>query len=113
MQSVVEILYGCSRGMTEDELNTEMQRRYAVAAGLSEHGAFDQTMLDALEGFDLSATQEENQIGREAREAAARSLCRRYQCNFIEVKILADRFLSELAIQWASERSPLKPPASS
>jgi hypothetical protein len=105
VQSVFEILYGCKRGMTEEELNTEMQRRYAVAAGLFEYGDFDQAMLDALEGFDLSATEEENQIGREAREVAARSLCRRYQCNFIEVKILADRFLSELAIQWASERA--------
>jgi hypothetical protein len=105
VQSVFEILYGCRPGMTEEELNTEMQRRYAVAAGLSEHGAFDQAMLDALEGFDLSATAEENQIGREEREVAARSLCRLHQCNYIEVKILADRFLGELAIQWASERA--------
>ena len=105
VQSVFEILYGCTPGMTEEELNTDMHRRYAVAAALSEHGDFDQAMLDALEGFDLSATNEENQIGRQAREVAARSLCRRYRCNFIEVKILADRFLSELAIQWASERA--------
>jgi len=103
IQSVFEILYGCSRGMTEEDLRTEVNRRYAVASGLLQHGSSSQDMIDAIEGFDSSATEEETKIGRERRDVEARSYCRLHRCNYIEVKLLVDKFLDQLAIEWASE----------
>jgi hypothetical protein len=82
---------------SEEDLRTE------INSGLLQHGSSSQAMIDAIEGFDSSATEEETKRGRELRDVEARSYCRLHRCNYIEVKVLVDKFLHQLAIEWASE----------
>lgn len=99
VKSVFAILYGCPQDRTEEDLVTEMQRRYAVAAGLVQGGAQPQAIVDAIEGFDLTTPYEEKEIARAGRDAAARSLCRLQKYGYLEVKILAEKYAGELGIQ--------------
>jgi hypothetical protein len=103
IKSVCAILYGCPQDTTEEDLTTEMQRRYAVAAGLAKDGAQPEAIVDAIEGFDRSTPCEEKENGRARRDAEARSLCQLQRCGYLEIKILADKYAGELGIQWASQ----------
>jgi hypothetical protein len=101
--SVFAILYGCPQYTTEQDLMTEMRRRYSLAAELAQDGAEPQAIVDAIEGFEGSAPYEEKENGRARRSAAACSLCQLQKYGYLEVKILAEKYADELAIQWASQ----------
>lgn len=103
IKSVCAILYGCPQDTTEEDLMTEMQRRYSVAAGLAQDGAQPEAIVDAIEGFDRSTPCREKENGRARRDAEARSLCQLQKYGYLEIKILAEKYAGEMGIQWASQ----------
>jgi hypothetical protein len=103
IKSVCAILYGCPQDTTEEDLMTEMQRRYSVAAGLAQDGAQPEAVVDAIEGFDRSTPCQEKENGRARRDAEARSLCQLQKYGYLEIKILAEKYAGEMGIQWASQ----------
>jgi hypothetical protein len=103
IKSVFAILYGCPQDKTEEDLMTEMQRRYSVAAELAQDGAQPEAIVDAIEGFDRSTPCQEKENGRARRDAEARSLCQLQKYGYLEIKILAEKYAGEMGIQWASQ----------
>jgi hypothetical protein len=103
IKRVFAILYGCPQDTTEEDLLTEMRRRYSVAAGLIKAGAKPEAIVDAIEGFERNTPCKVKEHGRALRDAEAQSLCRLESYGYLEVKILAEKYAGELGIQWASQ----------
>lgn len=97
---VLAILYGLRRGLTEEELYSQLEARYNQI-----EETWDASPLSAhtiLEGIDSGLPMPAQVAIRSKRRDLAEAYCLEHGLSFVEMELFCDELISRFSLRWRS-----------